>query len=295
MNSDRPLSVCGKTIIKGDCYISKAGIKRAYIEGKSFEGNRLVNGNVYDNKLFPQKNHFEKTHNDILSFLENRNSISDSVITLDNLEPGDSLLNSFENKTIVVYSSSLHLRDITLKGNIILIAKDSITVSPTALLEDVILYARKINFREKCINTIQAFASDTILAGNHCTFNYPSVISLLNKQQNKSNPLISVQADCNITGDLLSPGNYSNRITSSIQVGSNCRVTGNIYSSGSVDIKGILHGSLYCSSIILKTPSSFYENHLLDTEIDVYKRPLHYTGAICMSDANNKKIIKWMK
>jgi hypothetical protein len=42
IDEDRPVSVSGKTIIRGDVYISKAGVKEAYVDGKSYQGDKKI-------------------------------------------------------------------------------------------------------------------------------------------------------------------------------------------------------------------------------------------------------------
>ena len=45
-DNNTALSLCGKTIIKGNCSLPKAGVKRAYIEGQNFIGSKLVDGDI---------------------------------------------------------------------------------------------------------------------------------------------------------------------------------------------------------------------------------------------------------
>src|SRR5882757_8672986 len=49
---DRPLSVTGNTRLKGTCYLPKAGIQRAYIEGQSYSGDQLVYGAIKTSERF---------------------------------------------------------------------------------------------------------------------------------------------------------------------------------------------------------------------------------------------------
>ena len=49
-DEDKPLSLCGETVIKGTCFLPKAGVKRAYIEGQNFVGEKLIDGGVKESK-----------------------------------------------------------------------------------------------------------------------------------------------------------------------------------------------------------------------------------------------------
>jgi hypothetical protein len=45
-DNNTPLLLCGKTIIHGDCFLPKTGVKRAFIEGQNFLGTKLIDGKI---------------------------------------------------------------------------------------------------------------------------------------------------------------------------------------------------------------------------------------------------------
>src|SRR5258707_924804 len=54
IDEDRPFSLSGKTMIRGDAYIPKAGVQQAYVDNKAYEGDkRLIIGTKHnsDKKL----------------------------------------------------------------------------------------------------------------------------------------------------------------------------------------------------------------------------------------------------
>src|SRR5258708_2870421 len=54
IDEDRPFSLSGKTTIRGDAYIPKAGVQQAYVDNKAYEGDkRLIIGTKHnsDKKL----------------------------------------------------------------------------------------------------------------------------------------------------------------------------------------------------------------------------------------------------
>ena len=75
----------------------------------------------------------------------------------------------------------------------------------------------------------------------------------------------------------------------------NSCVYGTVFSNGYADLQGIINGSLTCSKIMLNTPSSVYENHLLNAEIDVTKLSKYYVGINCVEVSEKKKIVKWLE
>ena len=71
-------------------------------------------------------------------------------------------------------------------------------------------------------------------------------------------------------------------------------VHGQVYSNGYADIEGTIFGSVMCASIILSTPSSVYENHLLNAVIDQTKRLPYFVGITITEESASKKIVKWL-
>jgi len=66
-----------------------------------------------------------------------------------------------------------------------------------------------------------------------------------------------------------------------------------VYSNGFLELKGEVFGSVVCQSFILRTASSVYENHLLNTTIDITKLPKNYVGVNWLKKENHFDIIKF--
>ncbi|HEY9197344.1 MAG TPA: hypothetical protein VIM77_13805, partial [Mucilaginibacter sp.] len=51
IDEDRPLSVSGKTSIRGNAFLPKAGVRPAYVDNKGYEGDkRMVTGHIFDSQ-----------------------------------------------------------------------------------------------------------------------------------------------------------------------------------------------------------------------------------------------------
>ena len=96
-NLNRPLALSGSTKITGDCILPKAGVKRAYIEGQSYSGKKLINGLISyaQSQIELDLDFFQ--HN---PYINGDFSDEDSVIIFDG--PMDSLIQPFFKNTIVV-------------------------------------------------------------------------------------------------------------------------------------------------------------------------------------------------
>lgn len=296
-DEDKPLAVCGKTKIRGTTYLPKAGVKRAYIEGQNFTGDKLIDGLIKQSKkTLPE---FNKELNSVIESYISKKAISekDSLVFIERDIVGDTLENSFLNKTVVFDSeNAIKISNSFLKGNLIVTSAKQITISKDASLNNIILIAPKIIFEKEFKGNLQAFSTDSIIVKENVNLKYPSCIGII-----KSNSVLPVSAIIFTENDSLY-GNvfaFKNSMDPMKQVGvilkKNSCVYGTVFSNGYADVQGIINGSLMCSKIMLSTPSSVYENHLLNAEIDVTKLSKYYVGINCVEVSEKKKIVKWLE
>ena len=52
--------------------------------------------------------------------------------------------------------------------------------------------------------------------------------------------------------------------------------------------------NVFCKSFILRTPSSVYENHLMDVAIDRIALSEYFVGVALTEEINHHQIIKWL-
>ena len=96
---------------------------------------------------------------------------------LANILKGDSIRNSFSNEPIEINARG-RLSGITITGNVIITSADSLAVSSTAHLEDVIIIAPKVSFEKGFKGSVQVFANRSITVGSGARLEYPSVLYL---------------------------------------------------------------------------------------------------------------------
>lgn len=295
-DEDKPLALCGKTRLKGTAYLPKAGLKRAYIEGQNFTGDQLLDGvSRQSNKSLNEFNPDVLKHiQDIFS--QKCISASDSLIEVSGQLSGDSIFNSFRDKTLV-YSSpgTFKISDGSYSGNIVFISDRQIIISGSALLRDVIIAAPKIIIEEHFSGNIQAFGRDSIIVKKEVSLHYPSVLGIV-KNKTIQNACIILNEKDSVSGSIFSCKTEKDILKQTgIIVRKEAFVYGDVYSNGYADIQGTIHGSLTCSKIMLSTPSSVYENHLLGAVIDATKLSSHFAGFASTEKGNLRSIIKYLQ
>jgi len=286
-DNNRPLALCGNTIIKGDCYLPKAGTKRAYIEGKSFVGQHLINGNTKkSNTKLPEIS--PEFLSQIQYYLTKSNNQKVSE------EFPDSALNSFSQPTQYLISVDDIIIDQYYKGNVVIISEQDIVIRQDAVLEDVLIYANNIIVERHFKGNVQLIAKDRIKIESDVALQYPSVLALMAERITTKNT-IEIDQNTNISGIVFLNKSESLNKELRLRLEKNAMIEGIVYVKGEVELKGKIHGTLYCDNFHLKTPSSIYQNHILDGVIDYSLLSDNFVGSVLNTGSNkHKSLVKWL-
>jgi hypothetical protein len=291
-DQNQQLALAGKTLLKGICFLPESGVKRAYIEGENFTGTDLIDGQIQKSKpILPALN---KSLTDYLSSLVSDNNFGQCTeLTIDEK---DTISNSFSEKTILVNCNSV--RNISKKnfeGNVILYSSTVIEIDSSNKLSDVIIVAPSVVFKNYFTGSIQAFCTDSMYVEEGCKLNYPSSLGLIKKDFKTQQPFIRIKEKSTVAGIVFSFVDVQDLLKTRIAIDRDALVEGQVYSDGFVDLKGIVLGTVWTNKFILKTPSSIYENHLLNATIDRSKLSDFFVGSSLIGSTSNKQIVKWLE
>lgn len=289
------LSICGNTILKGTCYLPQLGPKRAYIEGQSFTGSELVSGEIKkSNSYLPALNN--ETLKNILSKLNFVITTGDSVKMMTEFTKSDSIINSFSKKTLIIESSeNIVIKNKFIKGNVIIMSPKSVEISSNAQLDDIIIYASSIKIRKGFSGAMQAIAADSLIVEENSKLIYPSCVALINNNNKKTTSHIRICEKASINGAVvLAKENKSETSQAILIIENDACIQGLVYCNDKTEHKGTINGSLYCDKLILKTASSIYENHLLNSKIDFTALSKYYASPGLFQSKMKKEVIKWL-
>lgn len=291
---NKPLSVCGETFIEGDCILPKSGVKRAYIEGKSFKGEKMIHGETtVSNKHIPEL--YDPFLNHASKMLLSPTSLTDSIIHVDMMRE-KYVKNSFTNKAVLYLNEeTIELYDEFI-GKVIFFSEHSIAVSKYATLEDVILIAPSIYIESGFEGTLQAFAHDTLYVGKKVRLHYPSSLNLIRTGDSPLKISLEIDESCMIEGSVLSyqqSESAGQRIRTMIHP--NTTIRGHLIAKGEVELMGSVEGTVICEKFILHTKSSVYENHLMDATVSYPQLSEYFAGSFYIDYSTKKrKIAKWL-
>jgi len=297
IDEDRPVSVSGKTMIKGDAYISKAGIKEAFVDGKSYQGDkRLIIGKTHNSdKKLPALND---------NRLKQMEQYFNQAVKIDlTLLKTDSIQNSFLSDTrFAGFGKNVEtLKNIKLSGNIILFSDTTLIIDNSAQLNNVIVFARSILVKSGFRGNCQLFATDSIGIERDCVFNYPSSIGVLRFQPSKYaiTERINIGENTHISGLIFTyDKNYDNSKQPLIDLGKNVNITGQVYSQGMLGLKDgiVVNGSVFTSRFLYQSTFTRFENYIINTTIDASALSPYYLGSdLIPVSAKKKKVLQWLE
>lgn len=266
-DNGRPVGLSGAINFKANCYLPKAGIKAAFIEGQSYINASQNNGFI---KVSPIQ--IPMVDKEIITGIQNQQSAinvyTDSLVSF----LPQNYSRSFNNKTVVLEVSG-QLSRLTVKNNIKIIAKN-IEIDSSCHLENILIVCEKVKFKDGFKGKVHVIASDSIITGKQCEFNYPSSFVLFPKEDAVNNlKSIIINEECNFYGGIVALNKSTNVNAAKvfIKLNGKSRVNGFVYSTDYLHLEGKANATVICDKLLLKTPSAVYENHMLACEIDPKK------------------------
>ena len=294
--NNQALVLVGNTNIKGDVVLPKRGVKTGTIAGTSYYGTKLIDGNISKTA-----NNLPKIQN--LSYLKQfLKAPPNEGIEYISLEEKMQLNQSFtENTKVYKTSENLSLRDIQLRGNIVIISSAAITVYPTAILEDVLVIAPTVTLEKNVKGTFQVFASKSIHLKKGVQLQYPSSLVLLQKEAPKAinsnrTKIHGIKIDNNalVKGPVLFySDDKKNGYDTQILIEENAQVIGEVYCTKNLELRGKVSGVVYTNNFIAKQAGSVYSNHLYNAKINSSTISPKYNGLFI--DEENKQVAKWVE
>lgn len=283
--NNKPLALVGDTKIIGNASLPKQGIKRGNISGTSYNRNQLLYGSsIFSSEKLPKISIPTEKHLSNTTFFE--------------LEEGFKKTNSFTNTTLKYQTNGvLNLRNITLQGNIVIQSSHTITIFPSANLQDIILIAPRIVITTGVRGNFQAFATKKITVNKKCKLSYPTTLVLTSKEEityeTKEKPQISIGENSKVKGSVIFTSTSDTvNFDPQIILAKNSIVTGEVYCNQNLELLGSVHGSVYTNHFITKQFGSVYVNHIYNGNINMNKLPKQFCGMAIQN--GTKKVAKWL-
>lgn len=296
-DEDRPISVSGKTTIKGSVFLPKSGVRQAYVDGKAYKGDKqLVIGKIFDSqKNLPALNPTRISQ--LEKYFNTAAPTDTNPILL------DSLSHSFFDtpKIVSMGKKVVSLDGIKLNGNIIFVSDTTISIGGGAQLEQVMIFAPYIKVKKGFKGTCQLFATDSISVEPDCVFNYPSALGVLRSRSAE----VALPASINIGANVIFSGcifTYDKSAPRNkqplINLGKKANISGQIYTAGMLGLNDdlVISGSVFAGRFLYRSGFTLFENYIINTTINSEALSPYYLSSDIMPVATRKrKVLQWVE
>lgn len=272
----KALVLCGNTVVRGDCYLSEAGVKRGSIAGQQFVGKYLVEGKIsVSNSDLPQPDQglFNVDDPGTISL-----ALKDSIVLWEDWN-WDVVTRSFAKSTIHLLADyPVVLDEKTARGNFKISSSHSITIDASCNLDQVLFFAPEVTVGKGFRGCIHAAATDKISVEEDADLVFPSSLMLVTSADSDS-PSVSLASESDVSGILIAlSGNGDAGVVCSI--GKNSKFTGEIFVDGMVEHYGLIVGQITTNGFRCYSQGSLYQNHLLNASVDRNALPAGVPGLL---------------
>jgi len=292
-DEDRPVSVSGKTAIKGNVFIPKAGIQSAYIDNKAYEGDKRI---VIGKKHTSEKK-LPALDSSLLNLLDKNFALKGA-----NMANKDFVCWSFlkNTKCFDFKNEERTLEHIKLEGNIIVHSDTTLIIDNTATLNNVLVFAKTIIVKEGFNGKCQLFATDSISVGKNCHFSYPSCLGIIRSKAPRivSQARISLGENSAFNGLLFTYEKTPNDLKPMISLNKKDTIRGQIYSQDVLALKDqvVIDGSVFTKRFIYRNSFTLYENYLINITFNTNElSPYYLASPITPVASKKKRILQWLE
>nr|WP_162989043.1 hypothetical protein [Pedobacter schmidteae] len=297
-DEDRPLSISGKSLVKGTAFLPKSGIKAAYVENSTYTDKTLVYGAIKDSgRALPEpESGVLKYAMELIDMLTEKDKHAETLVQLDK----DSTVNSFYApvRKIRLDIDRSELSGVAARGNIMIFSDSALVIDSSTKLDKVILVAPYVQIKEGFKGNVQVFATDSIALGNKVQLDYPSALLVLKNDTAKFQVRISIGKDCSIAGQLLAYEKERSQLMPLIALGEGTVVKGEVYVRGYLNMhrRAAIKGSVSLIRFMARTSSSLYENYLIDVELNRPALSRYYLSSkLFNGEATQNKVLCWLE
>lgn len=202
-----------------------------------------------------------------------------------------SLTQSFGKPCKIIAGTNLNTHQLQLQGHIWLAAKDTLYISASSRLENVLATARCIYIESGFHGSVQCFATEKIVCGPSVHLSYPSALVLYHTGAYPST--LQVQSQAQIEGSVINVHRDPFQAGHTVLLEKGCTISGMLYADTPVESYAHILGSATMAGVLSRTLSAHMENVLLDTWIDRSHLPQVYAFPL-LEPQPKKCIALWL-
>ena len=258
---NRPLSLAGRTSIRGTVYVPLNGINYIDIDGKPFGGRP-----VPQDMLRISRRQLPRMSEAVWSYLDSLKGLRDRSIDWRNV-PGGDAYRSFGVPTVLAHCDMPGEVELHLAGNVVLFG-DRIVLSGRSEVRDILIIARSVIVGEGFRGSAQIICADSVRVRPGVRLEYPSGIFIDSSGQHA--PAVTVGEGSIVEGyiGIIMGEKYHYYLENPcFTLDSQASVRGLLYVDGSCNISGPVRGAAYIGDCFHRGKEAFFAGTLNDVTV----------------------------
>jgi hypothetical protein len=284
-----PLQMAGDARISGTVRVPGGDVRRGYIEGRPFTGNRLIEGAVYRQEgrleIVP-----ETTRQRLMRF-----AAGGTVGVPTGLEPGSEDLRTERDADALVpvirFMGPTTLSGVRMDGPVVIQCTDTLTLDADLVVRHCLVQAPYIRIRSGFAGDVQCFATRGIEVEQDVQLHYPSLLAVVRDVHRDEGAFIEVGGGSMIQGAMvILDDGVRGHAGASMRIASEALVEGEVLVEGSIQHLGVIRGMLRANELLLRTSASVYRGYLLDGILEPWPEAMGWAFGLS-GEGTRRKLI----
>jgi hypothetical protein len=295
-DNDRPLSVSGKTLIRGNAWLPKAGTREAYVDNQGYEGDKKI---ISGGRRHDSQKQLPGPAQERLALLE---KYFQGAFPNDSLFfQGDSIVNSFRMPVRYLNCGKVPktLSHVFLKGHLVILSDTTLTIDSTARLDHILIAAQTIIVKDGFRGSCQLFATDSIHIGRGSRLEYPSCAGIVSgARPTAAQPKVFIGEKVSMNGAVFICKKNKDTLLPLITLAKGSVISGQLYTTGIIQYQEspVINGSTYTGRFVYQKNGTIYENYLISSTADARALSPYYLGGMLLPGISKKpKILEWLE
>ena len=202
---------------------------------------------------------------------------------------------SFFGAAMVIFQPEpATLQHLALAGQIVVVSSRRLTVEASAQLDNVLLLAPVVVVKAGFRGRVQIIARDTVEIQHDCELAYPSAVCAYAGTTTPAQVLLG--ENTRVRGLVVAANATGGgaAATAVVRMAAGAAVEGQVFSTGTVENCGAVRGSVMCRRLIYRTPTSFYNNYLVNAVLDRPGLPAAFLTSPLLNAGAPIGVIAWL-
>lgn len=258
---NRPLSLAGRTSLKGTVYVPLNGINYIDIDGKPFGGRP-----VPQEMLRVSRRQLPRMSDAVWAYLDSLKGLRDRSVDWRNV-PGGGAYRSFGEPAVLAHCDMPAEVELHLAGNVVLFG-DRVVLSGRSEVRDILIIARSVIVGEGFRGSAQIICADSVRVRPGVRLEYPSGIFIDSSGDRAPGVVVGRGSSiCGYVGIIMGEKYHYYLENPCFTLDSQSSVRGLLYIDGSCNLAGDVTGAAYIGDCFYRGKDSFYAGTLNDVTV----------------------------